>query len=183
METRVSRYMSVCINACNSWGGAPAGVRVTRSKIRAVALRVDRRMRISYAPFRLCLIFITSFDILPFYVSFVYFHSFRDHREEKPWEEDRWIVCIMRGLDVRTKSHRAHYISSEKKTKKETQITRKLSNENTRVTCKDKTQLRNPEDGRFFLLESALFLYLARNIVSNFALHFANKETINFLAN
>ena len=68
----VARYccVSVCmttrlrvrVNVCNRRGGAPAGVRVTRSKIRAFVLRVDRRMRISYAPFRLRLIFITSFN-------------------------------------------------------------------------------------------------------------------------
>lgn len=50
--------INTCVNVHNGWGGAPTGVRVTRSKIRAVILRVDRRIRTSNALFRLCLIFI-----------------------------------------------------------------------------------------------------------------------------
>lgn len=101
----------VCINVCNGWGGAPPGVRVTRSKIRAFVLRVDRRMRVSYAHFRLRLIFISSFRLsfssilncvpsrtLPpppttrFVLLFHYFISSSIRFKEKPWEGDRWCT-------------------------------------------------------------------------------------------
>lgn len=68
--------LGVRVNVCNGRGGAPAGVRVTRSNIRASALRVDRRMRISYAPFRLRLIFITSFNSCVQFLVFLFIFCF-----------------------------------------------------------------------------------------------------------